>query len=137
MAIGSRLRHVIESQQFSRSMLEEIFARTEEIKREPHRFMARLNGQIMAALFYEPSPRTRPPFRAARWRPGGGAEGPGTARAFRRARRGQRRAAARRRPAPPGAPFGRCRPPRAAGPPRRLRWSCARSAASGSTGRGD
>ncbi len=59
MAVGSRLRHVIESQQFSRSLLEELFARSDEIKREPHKFMGRLNGQVMAALFYEPSTRTR------------------------------------------------------------------------------
>src|SRR5258708_20108406 len=65
MAVGSRFRHVIESQQFSRSLLEDLFARSDEIKREPHRFMGRLNGQVMAALFYEPSTRTRLSFEAA------------------------------------------------------------------------
>src|ERR1700674_5350751 len=66
MAVGgARLTHVIERQQFSRSSLEEFFARSEEIKREPHRFMARLNGQVMAALFYEPSTRTRFSLEAA------------------------------------------------------------------------
>ena len=49
MAVTSKLRHVVESQQFSRSLLEELFARAEEIKREPHRFMGRLAGQVMAA----------------------------------------------------------------------------------------
>ncbi len=39
MAVTSRLRHVIESQQFSRSILEDLFARAEEIKREPHHFI--------------------------------------------------------------------------------------------------
>ena len=39
MAVGSRLRHVIESQQFSRALLEELFARADEMKREPHHFM--------------------------------------------------------------------------------------------------
>src|ERR1700674_4471418 len=69
MAVGgSRLTHVIESQQFSRSMLEELFARSEEIKREPIRFMARLNGQVMAALFYEPSTPPRLSFEAAMMR---------------------------------------------------------------------
>ena len=48
MAVGQRLRHVIESQQFSRTLLEELFARSDEIKREPHRFMGRLAGQVMA-----------------------------------------------------------------------------------------
>src|SRR5260221_14735212 len=71
MAVGSRLRHVIESQQFSRSLLEDLFARSDEIKREPHRFMGRLNGQVMAALFYEPSTRTRLSFEAAMMRLGG------------------------------------------------------------------
>ena len=46
MAVTSKLRHVVESQQFSRSLLEELFARAEEIKREPHRFMGRLAGSV-------------------------------------------------------------------------------------------
>ena len=33
MAIGSRLRHVVESQQFSRALLEELLDRADEIKR--------------------------------------------------------------------------------------------------------
>ncbi len=82
MAVGSRLTHVIESQQFSRSSLEELFARTEEIKQEPHRFMARLNGQVMAALFYEPSTRTRLSFEAAMMRLGGWTMGTDNAREF-------------------------------------------------------
>jgi aspartate carbamoyltransferase catalytic subunit len=65
MAVGSRLRHVIESQQFTRSFLEDLLARAEEIKAEPHRFSGRLNGRVMAALFYEPSTRTRLSFEAA------------------------------------------------------------------------
>src|SRR5437588_422868 len=75
MAVTSKLRHVVESQQFSRSLLEELFARAEEIKREPHRFMGRLAGQVMAALFYEPSTRTRLSFEAAMLRVGGLANG--------------------------------------------------------------
>ena len=82
MAVGSRLTHVIESQQFSRSSLEELFARAEEIKREPHRFMARLSGQVMAALFYEPSTRTRLSFEAAMMRLGGWTMGTDNAREF-------------------------------------------------------
>src|SRR5881396_3897967 len=65
MAVGSRLRHVVESQQFSRALLEELFVRSDEMKREPHRFIGRLAGQVMAALFYEPSTRTRLSFEAA------------------------------------------------------------------------
>src|ERR1700693_3248014 len=82
MAVGGRLTHVIERQQFSRPMLEELFARTEEIKREPHRFMARLNGQGMDALFYEPSTRTRLSWEAARMRLGGWTRGTDNAREF-------------------------------------------------------
>jgi aspartate carbamoyltransferase catalytic subunit len=89
MAIGSRLRHVIESQQFSRSLLEELFARSEEIKREPHKFMGRLNGQVMAALFYEPSTRTRFSFEAAMLRLGGQTMGTDNAREFSSAAKGE------------------------------------------------
>jgi len=70
VAVTSRLRHVIESQQFSRALLEDLFARAEEIKREPHHFIGRLAGQVMAALFYEPSTRTRLSFEAAMLRLG-------------------------------------------------------------------
>ena len=89
MAVGSRLRHVIESQQFSRSILEELFARAEEIKREPHKFMGRLNGQVMAALFYEPSTRTRLSFEAAMLRLGGQTMGTDNAREFSSASKGE------------------------------------------------
>jgi aspartate carbamoyltransferase catalytic subunit len=89
MAIGSRLRHIIESQQFSRSILEELFARAEEIKREPHKFMGRLNGQVMAALFYEPSTRTRLSFEAAMLRLGGQTMGTDNAREFSSAAKGE------------------------------------------------
>jgi aspartate carbamoyltransferase catalytic subunit len=89
MAIASRLRHVIESQQFSRALLEELFARSEEIKREPHRFMGRLNGQVMAALFYEPSTRTRLSFEAAMIRLGGQGMGTDNAREFSSAAKGE------------------------------------------------
>jgi aspartate carbamoyltransferase catalytic subunit len=83
------MRHVIESQQFSRSLLEELFIRSEEIKREPHRFMGRLAGQVMAALFYEPSTRTRLSFEAAMLRLGGQAMGTDNAREFSSAAKGE------------------------------------------------
>ena len=65
MAVGTRLRHVLESQQFSRSLLEELFARADEMRADPYRAAGRLQGRIMAALFYEPSTRTRLSFAAA------------------------------------------------------------------------
>src|ERR1700693_5581686 len=89
MVVGARLKHVIESQQFSRSLLEELFAQTEEIKREAHRFSGRLNGRVMAALFYEPSTRTRLSFEAAMLRLGGQTMGTDNAREFSSAAKGE------------------------------------------------
>lgn len=89
MVVTSRLKHVISSQQFSRTILEELFARSEEIKREPHRFMGRLNGRVMAALFYEPSTRTRLSFDAAMLRLGGQTMGTDNAREFSSAAKGE------------------------------------------------
>src|SRR5438309_2432778 len=83
------MRHVIESQQFSRTLLEELFARADEIKREPHRFMGRLAGLVMAALFYEPSTRTRLSFEAAMLRLGGQTMGTDNAREFSSAAKGE------------------------------------------------
>jgi aspartate carbamoyltransferase catalytic subunit len=89
MAIGSRLRHVVESQQFSRALLEELLDRADEIKRQPHHFSGRLNGQVMAALFYEPSTRTRLSFEAAMLRLGGRTMGTDNAREFSSAAKGE------------------------------------------------
>src|SRR5262245_31627623 len=83
------MRHVIESQQFSRALLEDLFARAEDIKREPHHFMGRLTGQVMAALFYEPSTRTRLSFEAAMLRLGGQTMGTDNAREFSSAAKGE------------------------------------------------
>ena len=75
MAIGQRLKHVIESQQFTRELLEQIMTRASEMEREPHRAAGRLQGRVMAALFYEPSTRTRLSFKAAMLRLAGSALG--------------------------------------------------------------
>jgi aspartate carbamoyltransferase catalytic subunit len=89
MAIGSRLRHVVESQQFSRPLLEELLDRADEMKSQPHHFSGRLNGQVMAALFYEPSTRTRLSFEAAMLRLGGRTMGTDNAREFSSAAKGE------------------------------------------------
>jgi aspartate carbamoyltransferase catalytic subunit len=89
MAIGSRLRHVIESQQFSRPLLEELFSRARQIKEEPHHFSNHLRGRVMAALFYEPSTRTRLSFEAAMLRLGGSTMGTDNAREFSSAAKGE------------------------------------------------
>jgi aspartate carbamoyltransferase catalytic subunit len=89
MAVGYRLRHVIESQQFTRTVLEDLLARADEIKREPHHFSGRLSGRVMAALFYEPSTRTRLSFEAAMLRLGGSTMGTDNAREFSSAAKGE------------------------------------------------
>ena len=89
MAIGQRLKHVIESQQFTRELLEQIMTRASEMEREPHRAAGRLQGRVMAALFYEPSTRTRLSFEAAMLRLGGSAMGTDNAREFSSAAKGE------------------------------------------------
>jgi aspartate carbamoyltransferase catalytic subunit len=89
MAVGYRLRHVIESQQFTRTVLEDLLARADEIKKQPHHFSGRLSGRVMAALFYEPSTRTRLSFEAAMLRLGGQTMGTDNAREFSSAAKGE------------------------------------------------
>src|SRR5438045_2502612 len=89
MAVGSRLRHIIESQQFSRALLEELFVLADDMKSQPHHYAGRLKGQLMAALFYEPSTRTRLSFEAAMLRLGGRTMGTDNAREFSSAAKGE------------------------------------------------
>lgn len=89
MAVGTGLRHVIESQQFSRPLLEEIFERADQMRSDPHRAAGRLQGRIMAALFYEPSTRTRLSFESAMLRLGGRTMGTENAREFSSAAKGE------------------------------------------------
>jgi aspartate carbamoyltransferase catalytic subunit len=67
-----KLRHVVESQQFTVPLLMELFDRT----RQMEKIVARggtldYQNRIMATLFYEPSTRTRFSFEAAMHRLGG------------------------------------------------------------------
>jgi aspartate carbamoyltransferase catalytic subunit len=89
VAIGQQLRHVVESQQFSRELLEEVFRRADEMRAEPHRAAGRLQGRVMAALFYEPSTRTRLSFESAMLRLGGRTMGTDNAREFSSAAKGE------------------------------------------------
>src|SRR3989442_10634278 len=89
MAIGSPLQHVIESQQSARPLPKEPLARADDIKSQPHHFSGRLNGRVMAALFYEPSTRTRLSFEAAMLRLGGDTMGTDNAREFSSAAKGE------------------------------------------------
>ncbi len=68
----SKLKHVIESQQFTQPLLTELFQRSRGMER------VMVNGgtleyqnKILASLFYEPSTRTRFSFEAAMYRLGG------------------------------------------------------------------
>ena len=87
--IRQRLQHVVESQQFTRELLEDIMTRAAEMEREPHRAAGRLQGRVMAALFYEPSTRTRLSFEAAMLRLGGSTMGTDNAREFSSAAKGE------------------------------------------------
>jgi aspartate carbamoyltransferase catalytic subunit len=89
MAVGSRLRHIVESQQFPRPLLEELFVLADDMKAETHRYAGRLKGRLMAALFYEPSTRTRLSFEAAMLRLGGRTMGTDNAREFSSAAKGE------------------------------------------------
>lgn len=67
-----KLRHVIESQQFTLPLLMELFDRAHAMERIVARGGTRdYSGRIMATLFYEPSTRTRFSFEAAMFRLGG------------------------------------------------------------------
>ncbi len=65
------LRHVVAAQQFDRHRLEELFAASGAMEDLIRRGSQRLQGRIMATLFYEPSTRTRLSFEVAMLRLGG------------------------------------------------------------------
>lgn len=62
------MQHVLETQQFDRDSLRELFALATQM--ENHRDDS-LHGKILASLFYEPSTRTRFSFESAMFRLGG------------------------------------------------------------------
>jgi aspartate carbamoyltransferase catalytic subunit len=69
---AARLRHVVESQQFDRPLLEHVFGIAEAMEQVAAGGGSdELHGRIMASLFYEPSTRTRLSFEAAMLRLGG------------------------------------------------------------------
>lgn len=78
-----KLRHVIESQQFTVPLLMELFERTRAMERIAARGgTLDYQNKIMATLFYEPSTRTRICFEAAMHRLGGRICSTEDARAF-------------------------------------------------------
>ncbi len=84
------LYHVIEAQQFSRDVMQEIFDLTREMEHVVSRYGSSiLNRRIMATLFYEPSTRTRLSFEAAMYRLGGEVITTESAREFSSAAKGE------------------------------------------------
>ena len=62
------MHHIVESQQFNRKSIGDIFALADTLE---HTRDQSLTGKIMASLFYEPSTRTRFSFESAMLRLGG------------------------------------------------------------------
>jgi aspartate carbamoyltransferase catalytic subunit len=78
-----KLRHVVESQQFTVPLLEELFHRAKGMERVVARGGSLdYQNRIMATLFYEPSTRTRFSFEAAMHRLGGSVLSTEQAKAF-------------------------------------------------------
>ena len=67
----SPLRHVLSSRQFTKRYIKEIFLLTDRIKDKPTKYENELRGKVVAALFYEPSTRTRFSFESAVYKLGG------------------------------------------------------------------
>jgi len=68
-------RHVIEPENLSIQEIDEICKLAEQIIVDPNSFQDVCRGKILAALFFEPSTRTRLSFEAAMLRLGGNVEG--------------------------------------------------------------
>ncbi len=80
------MRHIIESQQFDRAMLSELFSVADQLETKQDDSM---RGQVLASLFYEPSTRTRFSFESAMLRLGGTILSTENAREFSSAAKGE------------------------------------------------
>ena len=65
------MRHVLNAKQFTKKELEELFLLTDDIKNNPKKYSNKLDGKIIAVMFYEPSTRTRMSFQTAILKLGG------------------------------------------------------------------
>lgn len=80
---ATKLKHIVESQQFTVPLLMELFDRTRQMERIVMRGgTLDYQSRILATLFYEPSTRTRFSFEAAMYRLGGRVLSTEHARAF-------------------------------------------------------
>jgi aspartate carbamoyltransferase catalytic subunit len=84
--MSAKLQHVIESQQFDRALIAELFALADSLEKENTH---PLTGKILATLFYEPSTRTRLSFESAMHRLDGGVIATENAREFSSAAKGE------------------------------------------------
>lgn len=85
-------KHVIESQQFDRTLLETVFRVADQMKADlagERKFAKALDGKIMASLFYESSTRTRFSFESSMLRLGGSVITTENAREFSSAAKGE------------------------------------------------
>ena len=65
------MKHVLSAKQYDRESLEELFKLTDDIKHNPEKYSKKLEGKIVAVMFYEPSTRTRLSFETAALKLGG------------------------------------------------------------------
>ncbi len=66
--MGNNIKHLIETQQFDRKALEDLFAMATSLENKREET---LRGKILASLFFEPSTRTRLSFESSMMRLGG------------------------------------------------------------------
>ena len=83
------MKHILSSDQFTKESLKEIFDLAEKIKENPKEYAHKLDGNVIAVMFYEPSTRTRLSFETAALRLGASVIGAENAGEFSSAAKGE------------------------------------------------